>query len=112
MAAGDLGERMTERHCACGCGERLEGMRADAVYASAACRTRDWKRRKGITGIRYTKASQNGKSGPSGLQVSFRKAVETLHLELRLPRLAIQSALEPALSKRQRRQLFEKEANP
>ena len=56
----------------------MEGMRADAIYASAACRTRAWKRREGITGIRYTKASQNGKSKPSGLQVSYRKAREVL----------------------------------
>ena len=70
------GVAMSERRCACGCPESMEGMRADAIYASAACRTRAWKRREGITGIRYTKASQNGKSKPSGLQVSYRKATD------------------------------------
>lgn len=33
------------RFCACGCGESLNGLRADAKYASAACRARDYKRR-------------------------------------------------------------------
>lgn len=66
---------MTERRCACGCGRSLDGMRSKARYASAACRTRDWKRRKGITGIRYTKASQNGKSR-SGKQVTRGKAID------------------------------------
>jgi hypothetical protein len=73
------------RFCACGCGCSLEGMRSNARYASRACRTRDWKRRRGITGIRYVKASQNG--GRSGRQLTQRKAeraVETALLQQRL----------------------------
>jgi hypothetical protein len=65
-----------ERFCRCGCGASLEGMRESAVYASASCRTRAWKAREGITGYRAVKASQNARA--SGLQVSYRKAVEAL----------------------------------
>jgi hypothetical protein len=61
------GDGMT-RLCACGCGNPVPSRRG-ARYATSACRTRDWKARKGITGIRYVKASQNGK--PSGLQVPY-----------------------------------------
>jgi hypothetical protein len=64
---------MTKRICLCSRKEPMDGMRPNAIYASAACRTRDWKRRAGITGIRYVKASQNAKQ--SGKQVSYRKAV-------------------------------------
>jgi hypothetical protein len=58
----------------------MEGKRKKAVYASAACKTRDWKRRKGITGIRYVKASQNRKS--SGIQVSYWKTRALMRLRL------------------------------
>jgi hypothetical protein len=33
------------RRCACGCGASLSGMRADAKYASPACRARAANRR-------------------------------------------------------------------
>jgi hypothetical protein len=69
---------MSVRLCACGCKRSLEGMRSGARYASAACRTRGWKAREGITGIRYVRASQNGKNRHSGLQLSYHKAVREL----------------------------------
>jgi hypothetical protein len=119
----DDGVAMTERLCACGCGRSLDGMRSKARYASGACRTRDWKRRKGITGIRYTKASQNGKSGPPGLQQSHPRSVEQAEAMLRCadderirtgshrptPELA-REFMAQALSARQREQLEQKEA--
>jgi hypothetical protein len=73
---------MSQRRCACGCKRSLEGMRSGARYASAACRTRDWKSREGITGIRYVKASQNAKSKSSGLQVSALKMQKVMERRL------------------------------
>lgn len=61
--------------CACGCGEPAAS-RKKARYATGACRTRDWKKRRGITGIRYVKASQNGKQ--SGFAVSYFKLVDDI----------------------------------
>jgi len=72
------------RLCECDCGRSLEGMRSNARYASRACRTRDWKRRRGITGIRYVKASQNAKSRPSGRQLTQRKARTAVARGIRL----------------------------
>lgn len=81
-------------------------MRSNARYASRACRTRDWKRRRGITGIRYVKASQNAKSGPSGCQVSYKKAETFVRISLSgaSPELAahVLRALRMALPDRQR----------
>jgi hypothetical protein len=69
----------------------------------------------GITGIRYTKASQNGKSKPSGLQVSFWKAQRALeewletHVEGSIPARNLSvGILTSALSDRQREQLHER----
>lgn len=79
-------------------------MRSNARYASRACRTRDWKRRRGITGIRYVKASQNGKV--SGCQVSYKKAETFVRVSLSgaSPELAahVLRALAMALPDRQR----------
>jgi hypothetical protein len=96
---------MPERTCACNCGASLDGMRSDAIYASAACRTRDWKRREGITGIRYTKASQNGKSRPSGLQLSYYKTADALVDHFGLSRTQVERIPRPVLSRRQCRLL-------
>lgn len=63
-----------ERLCACPCRRSLKGKRKSAKYFSAACRTEAWKQRRGITGIRYVKASQNAKK-PSGVQISLRNAI-------------------------------------
>jgi hypothetical protein len=64
------GETQPERVCACGCGRSLEGKRRDAVWASRACAVR-WAR------------SNPGR--PSGLQVSYRKAVAVLADWLAVP---------------------------
>lgn len=72
------GHDAPERICACGCKRSLEGMRRNAIYATSACRARDWKRRAGYADPRRRKASRNGKSGRSGLQVSYSKAVEAV----------------------------------
>jgi hypothetical protein len=66
------------RLCACGCKRSLEGKHPSAKYASDAHRAAHWKETTG-----YTKPSrENGENGtqnetkkPSGLQVSYRKAV-------------------------------------
>ncbi len=105
------------RLCACGCKASLEGKRKGARYASPACRTRGWKREHGITGIRYVRASQNGSQRRSGLQVSYRKAVDAVARCLVLispvaPGRADEEAeavLRPALSPRQRELLERRE---
>lgn len=96
------------RLCACDCGQPV-APRKGALYATSACRTRDWKKRRGITGIRYVKASQNGKSGPSGRQVSavkMRAHVEALLISMRLPpalaRAEAERCVNGALPARQR----------
>lgn len=67
------------RVCACGCGRSLEGRRPEARYATDKCRARHWKLRTGYgradqqKGVRTAEAPR---SGPSGLQVSYRKAVK------------------------------------
>lgn len=71
-----------ERLCACPCKRPLEGRRKSAKYFSAACRTAAWKDRRGITGIRYVKASQNAKK-PSGVQISLGNAFEMAEAAVR-----------------------------
>lgn len=104
------------RFCACPCKRPLTGRRPNARYATAACRTRHWKERRGIIGLRYVKASQNGKSGPPGLQVSYRKAVLALALDYQregkpwyaaVPQA--ERVLQQALPVRQRAQLHARE---
>lgn len=66
---------MADRVCALrGCGVALDGMRAQARYCCGAHRTAGWKGS-------HPAVPQNGRerflrrSGPSGLQVSYPKAV-------------------------------------
>jgi hypothetical protein len=89
----------------------LDGLSVEQVKAlgwrkrmarEAACRTRDWKRRKGIVGIRYIKASQNGKS--SGLQVSYLKLVSDIPDEP-MSKEEVEQWVTSKLSTRQREQL-------
>jgi hypothetical protein len=109
------GQTQPERVCACGCGRSLDGMRRGAKWESRACAVR-WSRENPGSPLsdayNPNRSRTRKRRTPSerGLQVSFRKAIEVLHAELRLPKLAIESALEPALSARQRQQLFEREA--
>lgn len=110
----------SERVCACGCGASLDGMRKDAIYASPQCRSLGWKRRVGYADPRRRKASRNGKtrrSGPSGLQVSYRKAVETaIEMlvagcdEMYIPEEFAERFMSRALSERQRALLEQREA--
>lgn len=93
--------------CACGCGLPIPA-RSNARYATGACRTRDWKRREGYADPRRRKASRNAKSRPSGLQVSYRKAVRALARMMGDGPECLEVAeriLAPALSDRQRTQL-------
>lgn len=69
---------MSERFCACNCGQPLEGLRANARYASDACRSRDWKRRAGYVDPRAAKPRRNVSRQarrPTAPRVSYRKAI-------------------------------------
>lgn len=91
------------RLCECGCGEPLAGRRPEARYATDQCRARDWKAKRGYGPQRRPGSRTNA----SGLQVSFRKAVDVLADEFDgylLP-WEIESALKLALPDRQRQRL-------
>jgi hypothetical protein len=94
------------RLCACNCGQPV-APRKGARYATGACRTRDWKKRRGITGIRYVKASQNGKQ--SGLQLSYFKLVRDIPDEP-MSKSELEAWLAAKLSVRQREQLDQRRA--
>ncbi len=93
-----------------GCPASLAGMRADAVWCSPACAMR--ARRDG----RANKART--RSGPSGLQVSYRKAVEVVACDIAdvfgvtkvSARLFAENAIRDALSSRQRELLQARDA--
>lgn len=71
---------MSERLCECGCGQPLVGLRANARYASDACRSRDWKRRAGYVDPRAAKPRRNvsRRSKPTAPRISYRKALDAL----------------------------------
>ncbi len=102
-------------HCGrAACTNDLSGMRADAKWCSAACRER--VRRGERAHITLTKS----RGGPSGAQVSYRKAVEVLATQLvvtdRRPGIATldgarrvaEGLMREALSDRQRARLDER----
>lgn len=89
-------------YCKCGCKTRLTGR--ETTWASEGCR-KAFERGTAPANADTTRTDQR-----SGLQVSYRKAIETLHQELGLPKLAIEHALVPALSARQRERLEELES--
>jgi hypothetical protein len=103
-----------------GCSTVLAGARPEAVYCSAACRTAAWRARSGYripTLSEQRKPSQNGRAKPSGLQVSYRKAVDQvadmlersfIEKPCNARRLA-EGAVKAALSERQRAILAERE---
>jgi hypothetical protein len=81
----------------------MEGKRPEARYASAACRTRDWKRRKERAAGDAPETSQNGKPRALEYRLSLRKA-QRLADTMCSPGTAreIQAVLEAALPPRQR----------
>jgi hypothetical protein len=97
------------RVCACGCGASLEGRKPEARFASDACRSRAWKDRTGYSHQDRENGGNGAQKRHSGLQVSYRKAVEILHAELGTPKHALELALAEALSHRQRERLYERE---
>jgi len=105
-----------ERLCACGCKRSLEGKRKSAIYYEASCRTRAWKQRHRIIGIRYTKASQNGKSR-SGVQISYpatrlavaRDLAITRHLAEDAALAEAERILLPVIPARQRARLEQRQ---
>jgi hypothetical protein len=68
-----------------GCPQSIDGMRPNAIYCSSACKTAAWKVRAGYRtqGIRNTSRTRKT-GGPSGLQVSYGRAVEAVTRQLRL----------------------------
>ena len=121
-------------YCECGCGRSVAGWRDGTRFASAACRQRHYRKRVkaemervGLpaspslraAGVSHPARARNGdaESAPntpqrarSGLQVSYRKAVEVLHAELGASKLSIELALERALPARQRATLEDRES--
>lgn len=65
-----------KRVCACGCGASMEGKRPNARYASAGCRTRDWKRRHSYVDGRRRKASRNGRQRQPEVRLTYANAIE------------------------------------
>jgi hypothetical protein len=68
----------------CGyCEAELVGKRADAVYCDDLCRRAAWAERTGYrAGNGRERLVQPRKSSRSGLQISYRQAVEVVTLEL------------------------------
>lgn len=93
-----------------GCRESLDHLRKPGFYCSDACRARAWKARTGYRGQTPAGTARNGKAR-SGLQVSFRKAVDTLAIALygeppdAHTRARVEEMLRPALPARQRERL-------
>lgn len=67
------------RTCQCGCRTDISHLRANARYATPACRTRAWKDRTAYSDQRARKASpRRNSSSRSGRQVSYKRATTTL----------------------------------
>jgi hypothetical protein len=90
------------RRCKCGCGVSLDGRRREARYASAACRTRDWKRRHGITPGDVQETSRNARPRPVEMRVSLRKAERLASTRPAAIAAAVREVLHEALTDRQR----------
>jgi hypothetical protein len=75
------GHDQPERVCACGCKRSLDGMRRDAVWYSRAHAVR-WARSNPGKSLLDAHNANGGRtrrrSGRSGVQVSYRKAVEAI----------------------------------
>jgi hypothetical protein len=91
------------RLCACGCESPLADLRADAVWATDACRKR------GYAPVSTEKA--RNRKGSSGFQMSYPKAVRiaTARLAMFVEAPRVEAALKEALPERQRERL---EARP
>ncbi len=106
---------MTDRLCArLGCDEPLTSRHANARYCSDACKSAAYKARTGyaLHATRTPCQTRKSSGGPSGLQVSYRKAVEVVADFLTGPRLPREGAervaaclLTQALSDKQRARL-------
>jgi hypothetical protein len=73
------GQVQPERVCICGCKRSLAGKRTDALWFSRACAVR-WARENPGKSLYVARSANKGRtrgcSGPSGCQVSYRKAVD------------------------------------
>jgi hypothetical protein len=99
------------KRCACGCGRSLAHLKKPGRYASDACRARAWKARHGSGAPRAVGTAENGSRHYGGLQVSYRKAVDTLAIAFygeppdAFSRARVEEMLRPALPARQRERL-------
>lgn len=84
------------------CTHSLDGMRPSARYCSPACKTAHYRERKERRAQWPTVTSRRKRSG---LQVSYRKAVDALQSHLGIPRHSAEEALRLALPVRQRLRL-------
>ncbi len=89
-----------------------------ALTCSTACRAARWKHLEGYGRQRRPERRANEKSKASGLQVSYRKAIEAVeallesaevHYGVGNPRTLAEHALQRALSDRQRARLHARE---
>jgi hypothetical protein len=71
------------RTCACGCGLPITSTRANARYATDACKSRAWRAATGYRLAATRKRVRHGKSGPSGLQLPYARMVRALIAEYR-----------------------------
>lgn len=106
-----MSQALDDRRCPCGgpdgsgCIESMAGVRPSAIYASAACRTRAWKRRTGYVDQRHGKASRNARKRPPrrpSLRISYRKAVDAVTPYVGSTDRA-EAILQPLLSEKARR---------
>lgn len=114
------GPNCSERVCeGPGCTVSMAGRHPSARFHSDACRARAWKERTGYGRPGPRKGRANGQPKPSGLQVSYRRAVTAVadylaaqdgHAEtLPVYQPTAESILRPALSVRQRARLEARE---
>jgi hypothetical protein len=52
------------RMCECGCGESIDHLRPNALYATNGCRSRVWRQKHPHRLVRVRKPSQQRKHGP------------------------------------------------
>lgn len=100
-----------ERLCECGCGQSLDGLRANARYATTACRTRAWKERTHYRDARAAKASRNAAPRKPALRISYLRALDAIEAlladyepsRLQTPRERAENVLRPLLGPKARR---------
>ncbi len=89
----------------------MDDKRPGALYASGACRTRDWKRRHEQGAGDASVTSRNGRPRRVELRVSLRKATRLAEAKCAPETAAaVRQVLELALTDRQRERLISADA--